>query len=112
MHTPTTSWVDPTYPPEPEEVYALLDPEYEPGPDYEPEADTEAGWLQWLIDTGTAWRLEGSVGRAAIAAIEEGRCILGPEGHYDYWGNYVPAYHEVEPGTLGSPEYAHATEEV
>lgn len=62
--------------------------------------------LQALIDNGAAWRLEGSIGRAAMEAIEAGECVLGPEGHYDYWGNYVPSRHEVVPGTKGSVEYA------
>jgi hypothetical protein len=62
--------------------------------------------LQGLIDSGAAWRLEGSVGRAAMAAIEDGLCVLGEVGHRDYWGNYIPSRHEVEPGTKGSLEYA------
>jgi hypothetical protein len=61
---------------------------------------------QELIDTGQAWRLEGSVGRTAMDLIESGVCTLGPVGHRDYWGNYVPSRDEVEPGTKGSVEYA------
>ena len=64
--------------------------------------------LQELIDSGMAWRLEGSVGRSAAAAIEDGVCVLGVEGHRDYWGNYVPSRSEVVPGTKGSVEYAEA----
>lgn len=61
--------------------------------------------MQELINTGTAWKLEGSVGRSAMALIESGECMLGEEGHRDYWGNYVPSRHEVESGSKGSPEY-------
>lgn len=61
---------------------------------------------QELINNGQAWRLEGSVGRTAMALIESGQCILGEVGHTDYWGNYVPSRHEVKPGTKGSVEYA------
>jgi len=61
--------------------------------------------MQELIDTGLAWRLEGSIGRQAMAMIEAGECMLGEEGHHDYWGDYVPSRHEVKPGTKGSPEY-------
>ena len=68
--------------------------------------------LQTLIDNGNAWRLEGSVGRAAMDAIENGACILGEVGHRDYWGNYIPSRHEVEPGTKGSIESALALQEV
>jgi hypothetical protein len=38
--------------------------------------------------------------------IEAGAIVLGEVGHTDYWGNYVPSRHEVEPGTKGSVEYA------
>jgi hypothetical protein len=61
---------------------------------------------QELIDNGLAWLLEGHVGRQCMAAIEAGDAVLGKEGRTDYWGNYVPARHEVLPGTLGSIEYA------
>ena len=67
--------------------------------------------LQELIDNGMAWRLEGSVGRAAMDAIENGACILGETGHRDYWGNYIPSRYEVEPGTKGSLEYAQKMQE-
>jgi hypothetical protein len=61
--------------------------------------------LQALIDSGT-WGLEGSVGRAMMDAIEDGRCTLGPAPARDYWGNYIPSRTEVKPGTKGSVEYA------
>ena len=38
--------------------------------------------------------------------IEQGLCVLGKEGHTDYWGNYVPSRYEVEEGTKGSEQYA------
>jgi hypothetical protein len=63
---------------------------------------------QHLIDTGQAWRLEGHVGRTAMDLIESGECTLGEQGHRDYYGNYVPSRHEVEPGSKGSVEYAQA----
>jgi len=62
--------------------------------------------FQSLIDSGMAWQMEGSLGREAMALIEEGACVLGRKGHRDYWGNYVPSRYEVEPGTKGSEEYA------
>lgn len=61
--------------------------------------------LQALINSGQAWQMEGSVGRAAMEAIRNGECILGTEGHYDFYGNYVPSRTEVKPGTKGSIEY-------
>jgi hypothetical protein len=64
--------------------------------------------LQELINSGAAWCLEGSVGRAAMDAINAGACMLGETGHRDYWGNYVPSRHEVQAGTKGSREYCEA----
>jgi hypothetical protein len=61
--------------------------------------------VQELIDSGMAWRLEGSVGRACMAAIEDGYAMLGEVGHRDYWGNYVPSRYEVQDGTKGSESY-------
>ena len=64
--------------------------------------------IQELIDSGAAWTLEGFIGRQCMDAIEDGRAILGPVGHRDYWGNYVPSRWEVQPGTKGSTGYARA----
>ena len=61
---------------------------------------------QDLINSGMAWQLEGSVGREAMDLIEEGLCVLGEQGHRDWFGNYVPSRYEVQPGTFGSVEYA------
>jgi len=61
--------------------------------------------IQNLINTGQAWQLEGSIGRACMDAIEAGDALLGLVGHTDYWGNYVPSRFEVKPGTKGSVEY-------
>lgn len=66
---------------------------------------------QHLIDTGQAWSLEGHVGRTAMDLIESGVCMLGEEGHRDYWGSYVPSRTEVKPGSKGSPEYVAARKE-
>jgi hypothetical protein len=61
--------------------------------------------IQELINTGMAWKLEGSIGRQAMDFITAGYCMLGKEGHHDYWGNYVPSRFEVKSGTKGSKEY-------
>jgi hypothetical protein len=76
------------------------------------EAADPVAALQELIDTGHAWRMQGSVGRAAMYALEAGICILGEQGHNDYWGNYVPSRYEVKPGTKGSVEYAARAQEM
>lgn len=69
--------------------------------------DGETAALQAMIDAGQ-WSLEGSMGRAMMAAIEDGRCVLGPNPATDYWGNRIPSRFEVKPGTKGSVEYAAA----
>jgi len=63
---------------------------------------------QGLIDSGMAWKLEGFVGRNAMNLIEAGKCTLGPVGHRDFYGNYVPSKFEVEAGTKGSQEFVDA----
>lgn len=64
--------------------------------------------MQELINSGLAWHLEGHIGREAMGMIEDGQCMLGEEGHRDFWGNYVPSRTEVKAGTKGSPEYMEA----
>ena len=67
--------------------------------------NSEIKQYQQLINSGQAWRMEGSVGRTAMSLIESGDCILGTVGHRDYYGNYVPSRFEVQSGTKGSIAY-------
>lgn len=62
--------------------------------------------LQRRINDGSIWKFEGSAGRAAMDAIENGQCVLGREGHRGYWGNYVPSRSQVKRGTKGTTGYA------
>lgn len=61
--------------------------------------------MQAVINSGDAWRMQGSFGRACMAAIEAGQCMLGVRGNRDYWGNWVPARDQVKAGTKGSRGY-------
>ena len=70
----------------------------------------EVAMFQDAINSGMAWTLQGSYGRAAVSLIEAGKCMLGEVGHRDYWGNYVPSRYEVKAGTKGSPEFVAAHE--
>lgn len=68
--------------------------------------------IQRAINSGM-WGLQGSYGRAMMAAIEEGLCILGKKPARDYYGNRIPSRDEVQDGTKGSYTYcarAHGTE--
>ena len=72
---------------------------------------TEIREAQKLINSGNAWRLEGSVGRYCMDMISGGYCMLGKVGHRDYYGNYVPSRYEVEKGTKGSREFVKKAKE-
>ena len=62
---------------------------------------------QELINTGQAWNMEGSVGRQAMALIENGICALGESDHRDYYGNHIPSRDQVQEGTKGSVQFVH-----
>ena len=61
--------------------------------------------IQRLINTGMAWRLEGSIGRECMRAIEAGCTMLGTEAIRDYYGNIIPSRYDVVAGTKGSFDY-------
>jgi hypothetical protein len=58
--------------------------------------------LQEMINTGIAWKLEGSIGREAMAALESGACYLPTQTHKDYYGNVIPDRNLLEDGTKGT----------
>ena len=59
-------------------------------------------YYQDLIDTGMAWKMEGSIGRKCMSYLSSGVCFLPLKSHYDYWGNEVPSRNKVANGTMGS----------
>jgi hypothetical protein len=61
--------------------------------------------LQRAINSGSAWSLQGSYGRAAMTAIEDGNCMLGTTRATDYWGNRIPSRDDVKEGSKGSRAY-------
>lgn len=61
--------------------------------------------IQRLINGRTAWRLEGSYGRAMMDMINNGYCLLGREDTRDAYGNHIPSRTQVQQGTKGSYEY-------
>jgi hypothetical protein len=62
--------------------------------------------MQGLIESGQAWLMEGSCGRAANDYLTEGVCFLPREAHRDYWGNQVPGRDMLKPGTKGTLQNA------
>lgn len=61
--------------------------------------------IQRAINSLSAWRLQGSVGRTMMAAITGGYCMLGENSTSDAWGNRIPSRTEVKDGTKGSRSY-------
>lgn len=79
--------------------------DYEDG---EMDEDRYLAMFQDAVNSGSAWRMQGSYGREAMALIEAGKIMLGEQGNFDYYGNYVPSRYEVLAGTKGSVEYCEA----
>lgn len=72
-------------------------------------AGTGAPWeydrpqaMQALIDSGAAWKMEGSCGRAAMQALESGACFLPEQASKDYWGSRIPSRNELKEGSKGT----------
>jgi hypothetical protein len=62
--------------------------------------------VQEQINSGMAWKLEGSVGRFAMEMLEAGVCMLPKERKIDYYGNTVPSRDDLKPGTKGTYQNA------
>lgn len=61
--------------------------------------------LQRAINSGAAWLMQGSYGRAMMDAITHGHCMLGRDQCRDYYGNVIPSRDDVQKGTKGSYQY-------
>ena len=71
-------------------------------------AETELEYfesIQKAINSGTAWKFQGSYGRTMMDAIQGGYCMLGIHRAQDYYGNTIPSRDDVQEGTKGSYEY-------
>jgi hypothetical protein len=58
--------------------------------------------MQMLIDNGSVWRMEGSMGREAMRMLETGACMLPTKSYRDYYGNRIPARTDLQQGTKGT----------
>ena len=63
--------------------------------------------VQRAINAGH-WSMEGSYGRAMMAAINSGHCLLGPNAARDYYGSPIPSRDDVKEGTKGSISFVEA----
>lgn len=72
----------------------------------ETESD-ELGYYQSVqrAINGGCWSFQGSYGRTMMAAIQEGRCLLGKGFCLDAYNNRIPSRGDVQEGTLGSRQY-------
>ena len=61
--------------------------------------------IQRAINSGMAWSMQGSYGRAMMDAISAGLCMLGKTRAHDYYGNAIPSRDDVEQGTKGSYDF-------
>ena len=62
--------------------------------------------MQEAINTGMAWKMEGSVGRRAMELLRTGAWVLPKEAVVDSYGNRVPSRDDLVSGTLGTFENA------
>lgn len=58
--------------------------------------------IQNMINSGQAWKMEGSYGREAMRLLDSGACMLPKVDRYDYYGNLVPSRDKIKGGTKGS----------
>ena len=60
--------------------------------------------MQDMINSGNAWKMEGSYGRAAMSHLDSGACMLPKERKSDFYGNLVPSRDDLKEGTKGTFE--------
>lgn len=58
--------------------------------------------MQSLIDNGSVWKMEGSMGREAMSLLNIGACMLPKKAHLDYYKNRIPSRDELKAGTKGT----------
>ncbi len=61
----------------------------------ESEEQIREAW-QYLVDTGTAWKLQGSFGRQAQRLLDAGLIEYPEKRTFDYYGNPIPTKIEVK----------------
>ena len=58
--------------------------------------------IQEQINSGLAWKWEGSAGRYAMHLLGTGACMLPKEACFDAYGSRVPARTDLKEGTKGT----------
>jgi len=60
---------------------------------------------QKMINSKASWQADVFVRLSLIEAIRAGGCMFAEEPTIDCKGHCIPSRFEVEPNTIGSPEY-------
>jgi hypothetical protein len=58
--------------------------------------------IQDLINDGSVWGMEGSMGRFAMDTLRVGATLLPKTSYIDYYGGQIPSRYMVQEGTAGS----------
>lgn len=58
--------------------------------------------IQELINNGSAWTMEGAIGREATHTLQIGATLLPDKSFTGPYGNFVPSRKMVKDGTTGS----------
>lgn len=58
--------------------------------------------MQEMINNGSIWSFEGSMGRAADSALESGACYLPRHHTRNYYGTEFPCRQQLEAGSKGT----------
>ena len=53
-------------------------------------------YMQRLINNGSVWQMEGSMGREAMRLLEAGICMLPKKSFTDHYGNRIPSRDELK----------------
>ena len=73
---------------------------------YKRQKSAGVDYMQRLINNGSVWKMEGSMGREAMRLLEMGICMLPKKSFTDYYGNRIPSRDELKGCTKGT--YANA----
>jgi len=60
--------------------------------------------MQDAINDGSAWYLEGSIGRSAMRTLELGLTLLPKKSFLDYYGSQIPSRDMLKKGSMGTKD--------
>ena len=71
---------------------------------YKMQGEYGISYYQKLINDGSIWHMEGSMGRYAIDLLNSGACMLPKTATSDAYGNKIPSRDKLVSGTKGTFE--------